>query len=84
MEIDIRKNIINNLKNEDVKGIISIIDESITSKDELVLPGLGVILEILWNDLDNNDKEKLANIVINFLIDLFILLPKNSLLRQFL
>lgn len=64
MEIDIRKNIINNLKNEDVKGIISIIDESIISKDELVLPGLGVILELIWNGLDNNDKEKLANIVI--------------------
>ena len=64
MEIDIRKNIINNLKNEDVNGIISIIDESITSKDELVLPGLGVILELIWNDLNNNDKEKLANIVI--------------------
>ena len=64
MEIDIRKNIINNLKNEDVKGIISIIDESIISKDELVLPGLGVILELIWNDLNNNDKKKLANIVI--------------------
>lgn len=64
LEIDIRKNIINNLKNEDVNGIISIIDESITSKDELVLPGLGVILELIWNDLNNNDKEKLANIVI--------------------
>lgn len=64
LEIDIRKNIINNLKNEDVNGIISIIDESIISKDELVLPGLGVILELIWNDLNNNDKEKLANIVI--------------------
>ena len=64
MEIDIRKNIINNLKNEDIKGIISIIDESITSKDELVLPGLGVILEIIWNDLDNNYKETLANTLI--------------------
>ncbi|MDD5980195.1 MAG: small acid-soluble spore protein SspI [bacterium] len=64
MEIDIRKNIINNLKNEDVNGIISIIDESITSKDELVLPGLGVILEILWNDLDSNYKETLANTLI--------------------
>lgn len=64
LEIDIRKNIINNLKNEDVKGIISIIDESIISKDELVLPGLGVILELIWNDLNNNDKKKLANIVI--------------------
>ena len=64
LEIDIRKNIINNLKNEDVKGIISIIDESITSKDELVLPGLGVILEIIWNDLDSNYKETLANTLI--------------------
>ena len=64
LEIDIRKNIINNLKNEDIKGIISIIDESITSKDELVLPGLGVILEIIWNDLDNNYKETLANTLI--------------------
>lgn len=64
MEIDIRKNIINNLKKENASGIINIINESIDSKDELILPGLGVILELIWPELDNNDKEKFANLVI--------------------
>lgn len=64
MEIDIRKNIINNLKKENTSGIINIINESIDSKDELILPGLGVILELIWPELDNNDKEKFANLVI--------------------
>ena len=65
MDIDIRKNIINNLKNEDVNGIVSIINDSTKSSDELVLPGLGVILEIIWNELDFKEKEKIANIIIN-------------------
>ena len=64
MDIDIRKNIINNLKNEDVNGIISIINDSTKSSDELVLPGLGVILELFWNELNFEEQEKIANIVI--------------------
>ena len=64
MDIDIRKNIINNLKNEDVNGIISIINDSTKSSDELVLPGLGVVLELFWSELSNDEQEKIANIVI--------------------
>ena len=65
MEIDIRKNIINNLKGENVKEIISIIDDSVKNNDELVLPGLGVILELVWNELNNKEKEKIVNILLN-------------------
>lgn len=64
MDLDIRLNIKNNLKNEDVNGIISTINESTNTNDELVLPGLGVILELFWNELSQEEKEKIANIVI--------------------
>jgi len=64
MDLDIRLNIKNNLKNEDVNGIISTINESTNTNDELVLPGLGVILELFWNELNQEEKEKIANIVI--------------------
>lgn len=64
MNLDIRLNIKNNLKNEDVNGIISTINESVNTNDELVLPGLGVILELFWNELNQKEKEKIANIVI--------------------
>ena len=64
MNLDIRLNIKNNLKNENVNGIISIIDDSVNKNDELVLPGLGVILELFWSELNQIEKEKISNIII--------------------
>ena len=53
---DIRSYIKNNFKDEDADGIQESIEESIKSKDEILLPGLGVFFEILWNS--SNDKER--------------------------
>ena len=50
MDIDIRKSIINNFKESDIKDIKTSIEESINDKDEITLPGLGVFFEILWNN----------------------------------
>jgi len=36
----------------------------LTKKDELVLPGLGVVLELFWENLIKEEKEKIASIIL--------------------
>ena len=49
MEINIRSSIKNNFKDSTIEDLESSINESINS-DEVALPGLGVLFEILWNN----------------------------------
>lgn len=63
MNINIRESVIAKIKDDDENSLIQTINESITSKDELVLPGLGVMLELFWNDLNNNEKQNIAQII---------------------
>ena len=65
MNINIRENVINKIKNDDNNEIIKTIDESVITGDELVLPGLGVMLELFWKDLTNDQKTNIANIIRN-------------------
>lgn len=51
--IDVRKYIINNFKNDSITDIETSIIESIESKEEDPLIGLGVLFEIMWNNSDN-------------------------------
>lgn len=62
MDLDIRRHVIDNLK-DDKNSILDTIEESVTINDEMVLPGLGVILELFWNELSKNDKDKIVNII---------------------
>lgn len=57
MEIDIRNHIRNNFKKSDENEIEDSIESSIKSKDEVVLPGLGVLFEILWNNCSDKMKD---------------------------
>ena len=52
--IDVRKYIINNFKDDSLSDIEQSIDMSIESKAEDPLIGLGVLFEILWKN-SNND-----------------------------
>ena len=63
MNIDIRSNIKNNFKNDDVNSIINSINDSINSNDELILPGLGVLFEIIWKNCDKKMKNDLTTII---------------------
>lgn len=63
MDIDIRKNVIEKIKNDDENAIISTINEAVITGDELVLPGLGVMIELFWNNLNENEKMNIANII---------------------
>ena len=63
MDIKIREHIRSNFKDSDQKEIKESIVASIESKDEVVLPGLGVFFEILWNGSDDNLKETILETI---------------------
>ena len=65
MELDIRKSIINKIKDDNEEEILSTINESVITNNELVLPGLGVLLELFWNKLSESEKMRIANIIKN-------------------
>lgn len=65
MELDIRKNVISKIKDDDEKSIIATINESVITNDELILPGLGVMMELFWNNLNDSEKMNIANIIKN-------------------
>lgn len=56
MNIDIRKSIKKNFKGASRDEIKTSIASSIASKDEVILPGLGVFFEVLWNNCNENDQ----------------------------
>ncbi len=55
----IRDYIINNFKDDDVDTIRRAIDESIEESDEVTLPGMGVFFEIIWQDSNDEEKNKI-------------------------
>lgn len=66
MNIDIRNHIKNNFKNNSKKNIKEAIELSIIEKDEITLPGMGVLFEILWEDSKNVEKERILEILENY------------------
>lgn len=63
MNFDIRQNVMEKMKNDNENDIIATINESVITNDEIILPGLGVMMELFWNDLDDNTKMNIANII---------------------
>ncbi len=63
MNTDIRSYIKENFKKSDQKEIRESIESSIKEKDEVTLPGLGVFFEIMWQNVDENMKEKILDAI---------------------
>lgn len=63
MDINIRKHIKDNFKDSTKDDIRNSIEASIKENEEVTLPGLGVFFEILWNNSDNEYKEKILDIL---------------------
>jgi len=61
MKIDIRKSIISNFSNSNNDDIESTIKASMTAKDEITLPGLGVFFELLWENSDDKTRKLIIN-----------------------
>lgn len=65
MNISIRDYIKNNFKNSTYDEINDSINDSIESNDEVVLPGLGVLFEIVWKNSDDNNKKYIVDLLNN-------------------
>lgn len=63
MNISIREHIIKNFQNDDINVLRKAIEESIKENDEIALPGMGVFLEIIWKDSDENLKNQMLSII---------------------
>lgn len=59
--IDIRKYIINNFKEDSIEQIANSINSSIESKSDDPLIGLGVLFEIMWNNSTNDIKDTILS-----------------------
>ena len=55
-DIDVRKYIINNFKDDDLADIEKSITTSIESKSDDPLIGLGVLFELMWNNSNSDIK----------------------------
>lgn len=61
--MSIKDYIINNFKDSSKDEIKESIVESISSNDEVVLPGLGVLFSIVWENSDEELKNKILDIL---------------------
>ena len=55
--IDIRKYIIENFKDDNEEKIKDSIETTIKFRDEYALIGLGVLFELLWNNMTEEEKK---------------------------
>ena len=62
-DISIRKYIVNNFKGDNESEIKEAIDDTIKEGLEEALPGLGVFMEIIWKNIDEDLKNKLLEIL---------------------
>ena len=59
--IDIRNYIIENFKDDNIEKIKDSIETTINERNEDALIGLGVLFELLWKKLNQEEKEKNLN-----------------------
>ena len=63
--IDVRRYIIENFKDDNEEKIRDSIETTIKFKDEDALIGLGVLFELLWTNLNEEDKNKSIKLIQN-------------------
>lgn len=59
IRLDIRAALMQKLHGASANELQQIINDGITSKEETILPGLGVLFEQYYNSLDGNKKNSL-------------------------
>jgi small acid-soluble spore protein I (minor) len=61
MDINIRKSVLQNLNNATQDDVRSTINDAIARNEEVVLPGLGVLFEVLYNSSNTNEKQQIVD-----------------------
>jgi len=65
MDKTIRGYIKENFKDSNAEDIEKTIDESIKEQDEVTLPGLGVLFETMWTNIDKDLKHTILDTIVN-------------------
>lgn len=63
LNIDIRKSIHDNFKGASIDEIKASIISAMQDKEEITLPGLGVFLEILWENSEESEREYILSTI---------------------
>lgn len=64
MDINIRKAIKQNMNNASYDDVKETVDDALTSGEEKLLPGLGVLFELLYKGSSETDKTELLNKIV--------------------
>lgn len=65
MNLDLRQAILGNIKGKNEEQLMDMIETALEDHEEKTLPGLGVIFEVIWSNIDNETKEKLIKTLSN-------------------
>ncbi|WP_349408096.1 small acid-soluble spore protein SspI [Pseudalkalibacillus sp. SCS-8] len=63
MDLNLRKAVLANVSGNNQEELQSTIVEAINSGEEKMLPGLGVLFEVIWQNADENEKNELLEIL---------------------
>ncbi|MDF2945484.1 MAG: small acid-soluble spore protein SspI [Bacillales bacterium] len=61
MNFDIRGAVISNVSGNSPDELRSTIVDAISSKEEKMLPGLGVLFEVIWNNSDPSEQQEMLS-----------------------
>ena len=60
MDLNLRKAILSNIQNNDEEQLKATIVDAIQEGEEKMLPGLGVLFELIWNHSTDQDQEEMV------------------------
>lgn len=67
MDINIRKAVLQNLNHATHDDVRATINDAIERNEEIVLPGLGVLFEVLYNASSQEEKQKIIDKLVQHL-----------------
>lgn len=60
MNLNLRQAILHNIKSNDEEQLRETIVDAIQTGEEKMLPGLGVLFELIWNHSDEQDRAEMV------------------------
>ena len=63
MQLNVRKAVLENISNATKDEIYTIINDSLSRKEDITLPGLGVLFEVVWEKANPALKEQIVNLL---------------------
>ncbi|GGB27856.1 small acid-soluble spore protein SspI [Virgibacillus dakarensis] len=61
MDLNLRKAIVTNIAANDQEQLEATIVDAIQNGEEKMLPGLGVLFELIWKQSDEQEKQEMVN-----------------------